>query len=61
MNGRAIGECPIYLVETLAIREVMLVALLQKLSNIVIESDSQISIEANMDAVKVSKSYFKHC
>lgn len=49
---RAIGDCPILLSGTLAIKEAMLVAIQEKLSNIIIESDSQIADKA-YDSIEV--------
>lgn len=48
---KIIGHCPILLVETLTIREVIMVSIQETMSNIFIESDSQIAIRPITGAI----------
>lgn len=50
--GKLIGDCPILLVETLAIREVAIVSIQEKFSNIIVGSDSHIAIQAIIAYIK---------
>lgn len=52
-KGKVISDCPIMLAESLAVREAMVISMQEKLSNIIIESDSQIVIHAIMGAIKI--------
>lgn len=51
---KSIGDCPILLVETIAIRETLQMMVHITLSNVIIGSDFQIAIQSIEDRIKIS-------
>lgn len=51
-NSKRIDDCPILLAETPTIYEAIMASIQKKLSHVIIESDSQITIRAILSATK---------